>query len=179
MNQSEPYGSWPHSSHSFGGSSLPGAPTWGGNMPSSLGGWGQPINNAFGNASNSTIRAGHPRSVTVRLALCKACKNLEATTPDGYIEMGIIRDQLEKILGEEPLQEKDLLEICETEGNANNGGGVFEVRTNENSINFIKHEPDMSTHRTLGAPGEIGSPIVGSGISIFGGRNAFGPPGGF
>jgi len=154
-------------------------------MPSSLGGWGQPINNAFSNANNSTIRAGHPRSVTVRLALCKACKNIEASTPDGFIEMGILRDQVEKILCDsEPPLERELLEICETEGNSTNGGGVFDVRSNENGQSFIKHEPDSSSMRTLGAPlGEIGSPIVGSssGISVFGGRggHAFGPSGGF
>lgn len=149
-------------------------------MPSSLAGWGQPIPNAFN--SNSAIRAGHPSSVTVRLALCKACKTLASTAPDGYIEMSVIRGQVEKILCEEPPLERELLEICETEGNSHNGGGVFEVRTDTNGHNFIKHESgdDGDRHRTLGAPGEIGSPVVGSGVAHFGARGGnFGPPGGF
>lgn len=181
MDQSGLYGSWSHSSNPFGGSSLPGANTWGGNAPSTLGGWSQqPISNAFGLGNNSVIRAGHPRSVTVRLALCRTCRNLESNYPDGYIDMGVVLEHVKEILPEDPPTETELIDICETEGTPTNGGGVFNFKTNEKHYNSIKYIPDADLRRTVGGPGEIGSPVVGSGITSFAptgtiGRGNYGP----
>lgn len=172
------YGSWPNQPQ-FGGSSLPGSQAWGNHIQPSLGGWDNPMSSVFNNINNSVHRAGHPRSVNLRLALCRAHHNLMSRSSDGYIEMPLMFDQVQKLLPEEMLNEKELLEMCETEGTPNNGGGFFDIKTIDND-NYIKYTPDEGGRRTLGAPGEIGSPVTGGGNAHFGGRGGnFGPPGGF
>lgn len=109
--------------------------------------------------------------------LCRACKNLEGTTPDGFFDINLVQEQVDLINppGDQPVSEKELLDICETEGNAINGGGSFDIRE-DGGNHSIRFENDiLPPHRPVGAPGEIGSPIVGGGgISRFPG-----PPPGF
>lgn len=154
------YNTWGAPPNPFGNSSLPGA--------SYMGGWpAAPMGNSFGSMGVAPpARTSQPRSVAVRLMICRACKNLEGSTPDGFFDINAIRDQLEHLNppGEAPVLEKELLDICETEGNAINGGGAFEIRKDENNHCFVRFENDViPSHRPLGAPGEIGSPIVGGG----------------
>jgi hypothetical protein len=102
--------------------------------------------------------------------LCRACRNLEGSSPDGFHSINSIREQIEHLNPprEEPVLEKEILDLCETEGNPNNGGGYFDVRLESDGRKFIRFEPDVPTHRSVGAPGDIGSPIVGSsGMSRF------------
>lgn len=163
-----PYNSWGGPPNPFGPSSLPGSNYM-------AGGWGPPANSSFGAVGgNSAIRSSQPRSVTVRQMVCRACKNLDNTTPDKFVDINAIRDQLERLNLEQPVSERELLDICETEGNSINGGGSFELRKDAGAGFSIRFETEAPTnHRPLGAPGEIGSPIVGSGnISRFNG-----PPG--
>jgi hypothetical protein len=111
--------------------------------------------------------------------ICRACQNLEGSTPDGFYDVNLIKEQIEHLNppGEQPVSEKELLQICETEGNSVNGGGAFEIRNDGNGQSYIRHENDTpSAHRPIGAPGEIGSPIVGGGGMA---RFAPGPPPGF
>jgi hypothetical protein len=161
------YNSWGAPPNPFGTSSLPGA--------NYMGGWGAPLNSSFG---STAIRSSQPRSVSVRLMICRACKNLEASAPDGFIDINALRDQVEHMNppGEPPVSEKEVLDICETEGNAINGGGAFDIRRDSNGHCSIRFESEIPTsHRALGAPGEIGSPIVGGG----GLSRATNPPPGF
>jgi hypothetical protein len=149
-----------------GPSSIPG---------SNYNGWGP----SGGNGSFGAVRPPQPRSVAVRLMICRACQNLEGSTPDGFYDVNLIKEQIEHLNppGEQPVSEKELLQICETEGNSVNGGGAFEVRNDGNGQSYIRHENDTpSAHRPIGAPGEIGSPIVGGGGMA---RFAPGPPPGF
>jgi hypothetical protein len=78
--------------------------------------------------------------------------------------MSSVREQLEHLypLREEPLAEKEILDLCETEGNSNNGGGYFDIRLESDDRYFIRFEPDVPNVRPIGAPGDIGSPVVGS-----------------
>lgn len=71
----------------------------------------------------------------------------------------------------------EMLEICDTEGNHQNGGGSFSVKENEKT-RYVKFEPDtnsaISGHRGSLVPGDIGSPVPGnSNPATFGG---FGTP---
>ena len=153
------------------GTSLPGS--------NYMGGWGSgpSPNSAFG-AGSQVVRSAQPRSVAVRLNICRACKNLEGSTSDGFYDVNVIKDQVAHLTapGDAPVTTQELLDICETEGNSINGGGSFDVRNDGNGQCSIRHEVDLpNSQRPVGAPGEIGSPIVGNGgISRFGG-----PPPGF
>ncbi|KAK1585681.1 salt tolerance down-regulator-domain-containing protein [Colletotrichum navitas] len=142
-----------------------GNPTWGGPMIPPMPPLGQ-------------IRtAGNPRSVTVRLMLCRACKELQnrnADTSDSFVDLAAIKAEVDQLSGTEVISEEDLLELAETEGNPQNGGGTFEIRRNANgpgqhSVRWVPEFNDMTHphHRAVGAPGEIGSPITGSGTAAF------------
>ena len=164
---------------------LNGFPTWGAPqnpfLPSSLpgsnymGGWGPPAGSSFGSMGGAQpIRPSQPRGIVIRMLICQACKTLEGSTPDGFYDINAIKEQVDAAGSlDQPVSEQELLDLCETEGNTQNGGGSFEIRNQKNSHYSIRYEADMPTHRPVGAPGEIGSPIVG-GVSRFPG-----PPPGF
>jgi hypothetical protein len=111
------------------------------------------------------------------LLICQACKTLEGSNPDGYYDINAIKEQVDQASQlDQPVSEQELLDICETEGSAINGGGSFDIRKENKGHYSIRYEDDLpAPHRPVGAPGEIGSPIIGSaGISRF-----TGPPPGF
>jgi hypothetical protein len=149
-----PYNTWGAPPNPFGPSSLPGS--------SFSGGWGPVLNGSFGSAA-PMVRPSQPRSVAVRLMICRACKNIEGTSPDGFNDINVIKEQIDHFNpGNEPISEKEVLDICETEGNSINGGGSFDIRRDDNGC-FIRHNAEnenTSAHRPVGPPGEIGSPIV-------------------
>ncbi|KAK1978853.1 salt tolerance down-regulator-domain-containing protein [Colletotrichum cereale] len=142
-----------------------GNPTWGSPMMPPMPSLGQ-------------IRtAGNPRSVTVRLMLCRACKELQnrnADASDSFVDLAAIKAEVDQLSRMEVVSEEDLLALAETEGNAQNGGGTFEIRRDANgpgqhSVRWVPEFNDMAHphHRAVGAPGEIGSPIIGSGTAAF------------
>jgi hypothetical protein len=162
------YNSWGGPPNPFGASSLPGS--------NFMGGWGPSANSSFGSVGGPQgVRP--PRSVAIRLLICRACKNLEGSTPDGFYDVNTVKDLVNhlNVAGEQPVSEKEILDICETEGNSVNGGGSFDIRKEGGDQCSIRHEIDILSNRPIGAPGEIGSPIVGGGsMSRFPG-----PPPGF
>ncbi|KAI0020495.1 salt tolerance down-regulator-domain-containing protein [Xylariomycetidae sp. FL0641] len=135
--------------------------------------WPPPTHPSFAGLT-PTMRAAQPvqpRSVAVRLMLVQSCKDLENHAADatGYIDMSAIKAHVDSInmSQSESVTEPELLDMCETEGNAHNGGGTFDVRRGADGKVAIKFEMDgglgsSQFPRTVGAPGEIGSPIVGS-----------------
>lgn len=152
------YGTWGGPPNPFGSGSLPGS--------GFMGGWGNSAPSGFGNVSGLPARPSQPRSVAVRLMLCRACKILDGSTPDGFFPINAVREQINRIntTRDDTVSDKELLDLCETEGNPNNGGGFFDVRNEENGRVLIRHEPDtgVGSHRPVGAPGDIGSPITTS-----------------
>ncbi|KAI1073970.1 hypothetical protein F5B20DRAFT_565342 [Whalleya microplaca] len=132
-------------------------------------------------APHPGMRPTQPRSVAVRQMLVRACKDLEnhAADVNGYIDLPAIKGHVDSINlpPTEPVSERELLDMCETEGNPQNGGGSFDVRRDDNGKVAIRFEPDGALippgyPRSIGAPGEIGSPIVGAGSpSVFNSRN--------
>ncbi|KAK3358250.1 salt tolerance down-regulator-domain-containing protein, partial [Lasiosphaeria ovina] len=142
--------------------------------------WGPPapINSTFGGhgiINQPTVS----RSVAIRKMLSRACReladpdsiNVERSTDvnDGFISLEDIKAQLELFNTGPPVGETELFDICETEGNEVNGGGSFDVRdggSGKISIRFVSSSGRSNSqplHRAVGAPGEIGSPIVGGG----------------
>lgn len=136
-------------------------------------GW---LNNAFG--SGGFHRAHTSRPVTIRLLVIQACKQLNTMSPSkgasGYHEVHIVLRQIDQLRPstEPAISLKEMLDICDTEGNPQNGGGSFLIRDDENG-HFVKFEPDTNSaasgHRGSSVPGEIGSPIPNSSIPAFGG----------
>ncbi|KAI1105199.1 hypothetical protein F4804DRAFT_331593 [Jackrogersella minutella] len=129
-----------------------------------------PPNPTFG-APAPGMRTSQPRSVAVRQMLVSACKDLEthAADPDRYIDLSAIKGHVDSLIlpGQEPVSEAELLDMCETEGNPQNGGGSFDVRRDSNNKVSIRFEADGGPvptpfARSVGAPGEIGSPVVGT-----------------
>ena len=86
-----------------------------------------------------------------------------------------------KPANEGPIQMRELLQICETEGNAQNGGGSFIIEEDHVNGVFVKYEPGNTAPtggRPAGAPGEIGSPMMASQVPAFGGPRGFQAQGG-
>ncbi|KAI9786616.1 MAG: Stress response protein nst1 [Geoglossum umbratile] len=151
------------------GSPLPGGSTWP-NIPNA--GWSN--SNTFG-VIGGTSRPGTSRPVTVRQMVCQACRQLTASKKNGdtFHEVNAVLRQVEQIrpANEALVQMRELLDICETEGDIQNGGGFFTIQKDAQGRTFVKHEVDEgiagSGGRVNTAPGEIGSPVPGSSVPVF------------
>lgn len=178
----------------FGGPAFPGASTWGATtgrkplkqvcsccfavlMTFTGSGWSH---NAF--AAGGHHRPHTSRPVTVRLLVIQACKYLNSLSPrvgsGGYHDVNLVLDQVEQLRSpsEQAISLDEMLEICDTEGSSQNGGGSFSIK-NEGSGQFVKFEPDTNSavagHRGSIVPGDIGSPIPAhSNPAVFGGFGA-------
>ncbi|KAH8889624.1 hypothetical protein GQ53DRAFT_187051 [Thozetella sp. PMI_491] len=154
---SNPFGAVPAPPPGFGGHPLPGAIPWG--LP------GGGANPGFG-GQVPIGRPSQPRSVAVRLMLCRACEEAAAegaAADDGFIPLEVIKSKVDMFLkGEVP--EQEMLILCDTEGNDNNGGGSFDTRSDSSNKTYVRWVPSSGPggqpflHRAVGAPGEIGSP---------------------
>jgi hypothetical protein len=165
------------------GSNLAGHANWGAPGHTSKQGVGWPVssqssNNAFGTIGggiHSMSRSHAPRPVVIRRMLAQTCKQLSAapgSTPDGFHP---VQNVLRHLPPESAISLDEMLAICDTEGNAQNGGGSFEVRDDGQRGQVVKFEADSGNSWT-GTVGDIGSPIVGhSQPATFG--HAFGATG--
>ncbi|KAF2973335.1 hypothetical protein GQX73_g130 [Xylaria multiplex] len=140
-----------------------------GNNPSNAVGW--PPNAAF-SVPPHLARAAQPRSVVIRQLLVRSCKELEnyATDTTGYIDLSAIKAHVDSLnpSPSESIDEAELLDICETLGTPQNGDGNFDIRRDNNGKVAIRYDMNGGSGqgpfpRNVGAPGEIGSPIVGAG----------------
>lgn len=136
-------------------------------------------------ASNSTFGAiGAPnrltsRPATIRLLACQACRKLSAFKSEndvkGFHSIGEVLNLVDQFKppNEGSVQANELLIICDTEGNAQNGGGTFNILDKGAHGFFIQYEPDhgpwMTARGSIGAPGQIGSPLTGHAMPAFGG----------
>lgn len=147
-------------------------------------GWSQP---PFGATGPPIARSHLPRPVAVRIMLVQACRQLSqipGASADGYHPVQAVLRQLEalKAPGEPPVSMDEMLGICDTEGNSQNGGGSFEVIIDKARGQVIKFVEDTAA-QPRGSVGEIGSPVLGHSqhvqTSPFGGigPSNFGPPG--
>lgn len=149
-------------------------------------------------SQNSMPRSHVPRPIAVRLMLVQACRALSATPAgknDGYYPAHEVlrRVEVQQQPGEPPVSMDELLGICDTEGNVQNGGGMFEVMMDPARGQVIKFvEDNKGPNVARSGLGDIGSPLlplgghsapfgsIGQGVQHHG--NAFrpqppGPPG--
>ncbi|OQO10646.1 hypothetical protein B0A48_03944 [Cryoendolithus antarcticus] len=183
-----PGSSWSTPSLPFG-PALSQQNTWGA-LPSASNTWSA-NNAAF--AANSGFGAPHPgrapglgsqpRPLTIRLAICQACKILSSSPLSDRMEYHDIPSLLRQIEHQRPNLDSpptmaELEAICETEGDAQNGGGELSVRRDGNGgLDGVRWVPGGATPE-IGL-GEIGSPMpqkagMAGGFGAPGGR-----PGGF
>lgn len=169
---SNPSSTWSTPPMPFGQSgSLPGPPSWGSSPtsgwpsgPSTLGSFGMGI----GGMSNTG--SGQRRPIQIRTNICNACRQFiagKATNAEGFIEAGTLLRQVQDTVNP-PVMIEEMLDFCETEGSAVNGGGNFQIlRRAENPLqSLIKYEPEppsANPPRNVGA-GDIGSPSVGTSV---------------
>lgn len=172
-----PAGSWPSPSpNAFGPPSGLSTPNWG----APLGGasWSS---NAFGPINTAPRPSITNRLRAVRVAVCNACRQL--TTPGNeYHDVSLLLQQIERNGSlDAPPTLKEVEDICETEGDAHNGGGLLHVRRSGHNF-AVRHEMDSGTPASGRAPpstlGEIGSPVPGHSVPAFPTNSRFGSIGG-
>ncbi|KAF2764188.1 hypothetical protein EJ03DRAFT_332073 [Teratosphaeria nubilosa] len=163
-----------------------GQPSWGAMPGPSIGGWNQnhqsfTANNGLGGFGAPMHRgsiAGGNRPLTIRVAVCNACKQLSARGDgkDGYHGVDTLLQQIDvnRPMLDSPPTLREIEEICETEGDAINGGGELYVRKSEGGdLTAVKWEASARTPDQGSGLGEIGSPMPGKSSPATG----FGPPG--
>ncbi|KAF3491530.1 caldesmon [Arthroderma uncinatum] len=145
---------------SFGPPGFPSSASWGaGPSPT----W---ANNAFG-VIGRPHHSYPPRPVTIRLLVSQACKQLSANSPggSGFHSTNQVLRQIEQLNSplDTPVSLDEMLDICDTEGNPQNGGGSLIVDFAGPRGTFIKFEPDstspLSGTKPNTSPGDIGSPV--------------------
>lgn len=119
-------------------------------------------NRPFGNRT-------HTSPVAIRLLVIQAIKHLSSMSPSkfapGFYEVNHLFRQVEQLrsLNDPPITLNEMMDICDTEGNSQNGGGSFLVKEDGSGGRYVKFEPDsaspMSSHRGSFVPGDIGSPV--------------------
>lgn len=159
-----PMGTWNSTPPlSFGPTS---AASWG-NSP--ISGWTSATSSmgGFGMGMGAT---GSRRPVQTRINICSAFRQLmaaKATNADGFVDASTVLRHLSETV-HPPVLLEELLEFCDTEGNATNGGGNFQIikHSDHPQQTLIKYEPDpvsAPATRNVGA-GDIGSPSVGASV---------------
>ncbi|KAJ5158492.1 uncharacterized protein N7500_008143, partial [Penicillium coprophilum] len=157
-----PMGTNGWSAQSFTGS--PFSSTWTTPAPA---GTGWPPSNAF--SAGGHHRPHTSRPVTIRLLVIQACKQLNSmTSPQkgagSFHDVNLVLGQVEQLRssGEPSISLDEMLDICDTEGSPQNGGGSFSIKE-DSSGKYVRFEPDpnsaVSGHRGSIVPGDIGSPI--------------------
>lgn len=149
----------PFQPHGSGSGSGPG---WGATA-GGLSSWSNPkMPGAFGSSGRPS---SVPRAILVRHLLCRAC---QSAGPGSFHPLESIHRQVEALRPskEEPIPVAELLDICETEGDANNGGGQFVLKPEGQGRMAVKWQSDAQQHPARGSVGlgEIGSPVPSSSV---------------
>lgn len=115
----------------------------------------------------------------------QACSKLTAHPPDdsrwGFHDIETVLHQVElmKPPHEGPISMVEMMDICDTEGNTQNGGGSFIIERRD-SHTYVKFEPGRNTSLSMSGgvgPGDIGSPASGGAMPAFVGGRGFPPRG--
>lgn len=123
--------------------------------------------NHFPGAPGAPLRARPPvNAVALRHMLCQACQTLRESgqaTGEGYVDFSAAKASIYGALGHD-VPDSELLAISETEGSAQNGGGSFDS-VGDGAQRLIRWVSGAGEKVALGAPGDIGSPVIGAGRS--------------
>lgn len=166
----QPGNLWSTPQTPFGAPSRPAQP-----FGSSTPGFGRPINeNVFGSNSGQ-IRSNVTRALRVRILACNVCDKWTAYNPanQGWHQAEQVLKEVQVIMprSEPALSIMEMLQMCEAEGNAQNGGGRFEFQGPPGSPFLLRHHPgaDLPANGRTGPPlGEIGSPVANKMPQIWG-----------
>ena len=127
-----------------------------------------PNGNAFRSAG-VPVRSNAPRALRVRNMVSSICDKWTTINPTshGWHVVDQVCGEMQTLMprSEPPVLIMEMLQICDSEGNAQNGGGWFEWRPAEKSPFLMKHHTgtDPAINGRVGPPpGDIGSPISGS-----------------
>lgn len=120
--------------------------SWGSGLNSS---WGA-NNSGFGSLGAGTRQGGPKRYLTLRLATCQACRQLTRQSGEEYHDSNLVLRQIEAngLLQESPPSIKEIEDICDTEGDAQNGGGTLHVRQDGSAGFSVRYEQDNVTPHT-------------------------------
>ena len=177
----ENFRGWGAPSMPFGASNAPHPPTWPNATAAS-----RPHMTAIGGHGGSNRQLAKP--VQLRLLMCEACRRLNPSGPDNngagreFHSIQAIVRQMEQLrpASEPQIQVRELVDIVDTEGNAQNGGGTFMV-DGEGPHMYVRYMPDGTSGggmgRFLGGHGDIGSPVTSSAVP-FGTPRGLGRSGG-
>ena len=165
-------GTWSNQQSPFG--STPGNP-W----PSTPGFSRQNTGNGFAPiGSSGPLNSSTQRAVTVRTLVANSCQKLTSRSPmsptHGWHPVeSILRDvNISKPQQVGLVEQHELLTLCDTVGNTQNGGGNFDVHNEPTMGILVRFTPGRSP--SLGVGGEIGSPIGGPPSGLFGNSRPFG-----
>ena len=176
---------WPNSQSAFGPTGRTGQPF----APAP--GFGRfPNGNAFGSPS-APVRSTGPRALRVRHLVSTICDKWTVINPasQGWHVIDQVCNELQIMMprNEPAVPIREMLQICYTEGNAQNGGGLFQFDNTDKPPFLMKHITDTNGAMNGKAgppPGDIGSPNSGGGIGgnnlvPIGGQAPFQQPGRF
>lgn len=134
-------------------------------------GWSQPPFGAIGGGPQPLPRSHLPRPILVRQNLVQACRQLShlpSANPTGFHPATEVLRRLNANLPKDPNESgvsmEEMLLYCDTEGNAQNGGGSFEIITEPPSrgqgqaIRFLDDSNNLNGPRSI--VGDIGSPMT-------------------
>lgn len=186
-----PHSSWNQPSM-FGPPGINAAPSWGTKSPATNT-WSTNAFGLGGSGSRGGVLAQPNRPLAIRLAVCNACRQLSASKPataNKYHPVDVLLRQMSLSASvDSPAPSlQEIEDICETEGDAQNGGGMLHVRHEGGAggaaFSVLFEPPDAhglahsSGHRGLPPAqlGEIGSPVPGHSLPAIGSR--FGSLGG-
>lgn len=100
----------------------------------------------------------------------------------GFHDVNVVLRQVQQLnpTNEPAISLPEMLDICDTEGNPQNGGGSFLIKE-DGGLRYVKFEPDnnsaLSSQRGSLIPGDIGSPVpVSSMPAPFGGIGTLSGP---
>lgn len=148
----------------FGVSNNPwGPPATGGHPfgPPGLSTWPS-VPPAFGIGSSAPMAPARPSPSSgqaIRAMLVHGYRellNAGNTDTEGYLDLQLFRHYVDTQYRELNLQDQGMLELFETEGSHNNGGGNFEVRNIRGKRTVRWSDDDLGSRA-----GQIGSPIAG------------------
>ncbi|RMZ89846.1 hypothetical protein DV736_g2928, partial [Chaetothyriales sp. CBS 134916] len=155
-----------------------GAPGWGAPASQAIGAsWPQQPFGSLNSAPQPVHRPHVSRPFAVRILLVQACRQLSSTGETWHPSQAVLHQvNVMKAPNEAPVSMDEMLSLAETEGNAQNGGGSFEL-TDQGPGVVIKFIEDGAQPRN--SVGDIGSPLPHhSQLTPFpSGQSAFGLPG--
>ncbi|RMZ85875.1 hypothetical protein DV737_g489, partial [Chaetothyriales sp. CBS 132003] len=154
------------------------APGWGSPAPPAMGAsWPQQPFGSLNGAPQPVHRPHVSRPFAVRVLLAQACRQLSSTGEAWHPSQAVLHQvNIMKAPNEAPVSVDEMLSLAETEGNAQNGGGSFELTDHGRGV-VIKFVEDGAQPRN--SVGDIGSPLPhhSQPTPFASGQGAFGLPG--